>query len=166
VLAFLDRIFGLPAHPLLVHVPVVLVPLSALALVGVAVRPGWRAAAGWWVVGLAFVALVSVQLAMTTGESLQEHVGDRVLVHQHASLAEPMRPLALAVLLLSVGLVLVDRRRARAWYRNTMLAVGGVSIVVAAASMVQVARVGHSGAKAVWHDKGTSGPGGDDDRGQ
>jgi len=42
VLAILDSLFGLPAHPLLVHGAVVLVPLAALGTIVIAFWPAAR----------------------------------------------------------------------------------------------------------------------------
>jgi uncharacterized membrane protein len=166
--ALFDRLFGLPAHPLLVHVPIALVPVSAIALVVIAVSEPWRRRVGWWAVGLAFVSLFFVQLAMTSGESLQENVGERALVAQHADLAEPLRPLALAVLGLCAGVMVLDRRRragAPALPRAAHGTVVVLSVLAAAGSVVQLARVGHSGAKAVWHGTpSTARSAGDGDR--
>lgn len=35
----LNNLFGLPAHPLLVHLPVVMVPLAAIGALVLAIRP-------------------------------------------------------------------------------------------------------------------------------
>src|SRR4051794_9915389 len=51
----LDSLFGLPAHPLLVHIPVVLIPLGALGAV-LMLWPRLRHALGWWVCGIVVVA--------------------------------------------------------------------------------------------------------------
>jgi hypothetical protein len=42
-----DTISGLPAHPLLVHIPVVLLPLAALGVVGMALRSSWHRRYRW-----------------------------------------------------------------------------------------------------------------------
>ena len=65
------KLFGLPAHPLLVHVPVVMVPLAALGAIAIVVRPRWRRSAGPIVLALAFVGGLGTQLAMMSGEDLQ-----------------------------------------------------------------------------------------------
>ncbi len=46
----MDELFGLPAHPLLVHAAVVLVPLAAIGVVLIAFWPAARARLGsrWW----------------------------------------------------------------------------------------------------------------------
>ena len=62
----LDSRFGLPAHPLLVHIPVVLIPLGALGAV-LMVWPRLRRTLGWWVCGIVVVAGIATQLAISSG---------------------------------------------------------------------------------------------------
>lgn len=159
----LDNLFGLPAHPLIVHLPVFLVPITAAGAVWCAVSPTWRAKIGWVVVGLAFVSLLGVQLALSSGESLQERVKEGPLVEQHAELADAMRPLEAGVLVFLGGMMVLDHRRRRqgetataSWVRPTIVGLAALSAVTGAASAVQVVRVGHSGAKSVWHETPTA----------
>ena len=49
--AILDSLFGLPAHPLLVHGAVVLVPLAALGTIVIAFWPAARERIGWITAG-------------------------------------------------------------------------------------------------------------------
>lgn len=66
----IDRIIGLPAHPLFAHAPVVLVPLTALLALTCAISRRQRERLGWLAVGLALASLVFVQLAIGSGEAL------------------------------------------------------------------------------------------------
>ena len=71
---------GLPAHVLLVHAVVVLVPLSALLVLLVGV---WPAARRRWAVPaavLAVVAAVAVPLATESGEWLEHRVESTALL--------------------------------------------------------------------------------------
>ncbi len=72
----MDTFAGLPAHPLLVHAPVVLVPVVALLVILMIVRPQWLERFGWLAVGLAGLALVTGVLAENSGEALEEAVED------------------------------------------------------------------------------------------
>ena len=56
----MDEIFGLPAHPLLVHAAVVLVPLAALGTIAAAAIPRHRKILAPIMLGLSVVALFSV----------------------------------------------------------------------------------------------------------
>src|SRR5919198_3356924 len=52
----IHRAFGLPAHPLLLHVPVILVPLAGLAALAFCARPAWLDRYG---LGLGVLAVVT-----------------------------------------------------------------------------------------------------------
>ena len=72
VIAELQSISGVPLHPLLVHLPVVFVPLAFIgAIVGLAVKR-WR---GWCLpltAVFATLGLLGTQLAIMSGEGLEE----------------------------------------------------------------------------------------------
>src|SRR5436853_1547322 len=106
----ISKLFGLPAHPLLVHVPIVLIPLVAVATVALAVRPAWRARFGWIVVALAAIALVGVQLAIGSGETLEDHVARTAALHRHTEMAGSLRPLALILFVVLLALMVLHRR--------------------------------------------------------
>jgi uncharacterized membrane protein len=154
----LDSLFGLPAHPFLVHIPVVLIPLGALGAV-LMLWPRLRNAIGWWVWGIVVVAGIATQLAISSGQSLEEYVRESSLVREHTRIGENIRPWLLLMFLTLLGVMLVDRairRRSERPAGRDVLQVAGVvlsalSIVFAAVSVYWVYRIGHSGSKAVWH---------------
>jgi hypothetical protein len=155
----LTSLFGLPAHPFLVHIPVVLIPLGALGAV-LMLWPRLRATIGWWVCGILVVAGIATQLAIDSGQDLEEYVRESSLVRDHVRMGENIRPWVLLLFLALVGVMLVDRaikRRAEQTDGRDPLRIAGValsvlSIVFAAMSVYWVYRIGHSGSKAVWHD--------------
>ena len=53
----MNSISGLPAHPLLVHLPVVAIPLAALGVVTMLVKPDWWQRYRWATLGLAFLGI-------------------------------------------------------------------------------------------------------------
>ncbi len=156
----MDEVFGLPAHPFLVHVPVVLIPLVAVGAIALAVRPSWRNRLSGPLALAALVTTVGVFLAQESGESLEERIDetDRVehLVDEHAEQAEPM--LALSIIsLVALGASALTTRSARAedasaGRAKAALGVAVLAALLSTATAVQVARVGHSGADAVWSD--------------
>jgi hypothetical protein len=48
----MDTLFGLPAHPLLVHMPIVLIPLAAIGVVVMLIKPAWHQRYRWVVLGM------------------------------------------------------------------------------------------------------------------
>ncbi|MEU1705426.1 DUF2231 domain-containing protein [Streptomyces sp. NPDC005706] len=155
---------GLPAHVLLVHVVVVLIPLTALALVAGAVWPRAARRLGGLLPSLALVALVSVPLTSQAGEWLERHVDDDALVRRHTELGDGLLPWALGLFVLAAVVWWAARGPRRAgrdggteratWLTSLPLrvVVSVLSLAVAAGAVVDVYRIGDSGAKAAWHD--------------
>lgn len=156
---------GLPAHVLLVHAVVVLVPLTALVLVVCALWPQGARRLGPALPLLALVTLASVPLTTSAGEWLERHVADDPLVRRHAELGDGMLPWALGLFVLAAGVWLSSRRTpaARTGAQTgtqtgarsgsvLRVAAAVLSVVVAAGAVVEVYRIGDSGAKAAWHD--------------
>lgn len=165
---------GLPAHVLLVHFVVVLVPLAALALVACATWPGAAQRMGLVLPLLALVTLASVPVTTGAGEWLEEHVAADALVRRHAELGDGLLPWAGGLFLLAVVVWWTGRRNATAgasrgarWSATPVrIAVAVLSLAVATGAVVDVYRIGDSGAKAAWHDgysKTAIGGHGDDD---
>lgn len=155
-----STVFGLPAHPLVVHAVVVLVPLAALGGVVVAVWPAARARYARLALAVATLALISVPLATHTGEQLEPHIRPSPLVERHTEMADGLLPfmallwLALAVL---VGVQWYrGAQRAGRWPSYVAVVAACVTIAAGAAACVQVVRIGHSGSEAAWHGVTTS----------
>lgn len=152
----IDNLFGIPAHPLLVHLPLMLVPLAALsALVAVAVQRHRRRLA-WLATGITFIALVSAQLAVASGQALERRVKKTALSRRHASLGDDVR---LYVLLLFVVLLVLAMLPHSSWSgtraqrRRAAVALTSVVVVlVAVVNVTLVLMVAQSGAKAVWNE--------------
>ncbi|MCN9244323.1 hypothetical protein NGF19_26655 [Streptomyces sp. RY43-2] len=154
---------GLPAHVLFVHAVVVLVPLSALALVVGAVWPKAARRLGLILPVLAFASLVAVPLTTQAGEWLEQHVDSDALVRRHAELGDGLLPWVAGLFVLAAA-VWWTTGRASAPQAGPSAAAGArggmvvrvaavvLSVVVAAGAVVDVYRIGDSGAKAAWHD--------------
>jgi hypothetical protein len=146
----LDTIFGLPVHPLVVHLVVVLLPLAALGTIAIAVRFPWRQRYGTLVGFFAMAATLAVPLASQSGEAFAGRVG---LPVRHAQLAENVK----FAVIPWIGLVLVMLWWSRAgeasrgypaqrWF--TAVRVGVVLLSIAC--LITITLAGHSGAQAVW----------------
>jgi uncharacterized membrane protein len=149
----MEQLFGLPAHPMMVHAPVVLVPLLTLACVTVAVRPGWRARLSPWLVAASVVSFVATMLAMKSGEKFDKLLQGQVDISKHESLAGTTRLFVLVLLVVLVAAAVVDRRRPADGAEpaaNVSLALSWVAVVVAVLATVWMVRTGHEGARLVW----------------
>jgi hypothetical protein len=130
----LNEIAGLPAHPLLLHVPVVLIPILSGATIALMVRPDWRRRAS---------------RPLFASPALNEH----------AELGDQLK----AVMVLFVGALVVflaaDLERgpqaldklAQLLHRPGMERLSRVGIsLLAVVAMVWVVRTGHEGAEVAW----------------
>lgn len=143
---------GLPAHPLFVHAPLVLVPLVALAAVALAFRPQWRRRYSTALAVAALVALVATLLAVQSGEAFEPAVRDVVNLDTHKSLAQVTRILVALFFVGSAAVAALDRMGDddRPWAGKAAQAVVAVTALVAVAGSVWMIRTGHEGAKLVW----------------
>ncbi len=146
-----DTIRGLPVHALVVHAVVVLIPLAAVGLIAIAVRPSWRRAYAPVVVILATIGLALVPVATRSGSKLEERLNAGGVVAQqiqdHEDAAKLVLWPTLAMWLVAVTLLVMDRK-GRTGRPMTVLAV--VAVVVALAAAGQVAIAGDLGSTAVW----------------
>jgi uncharacterized membrane protein len=184
----INNLFGLPAHPLLVHAPIVLVPLCFVAAIFMAAKPEWRRRFGIPTAVLAVISAISVQLAIGSGEELEQRVRESNLIEKHSQFAELARPFVFLFAVALVGIVVWDyvdqRRSADASAAGTEVdAVAAtspskssklisiamvVTVLLGAAATYEIVQTGHSGAKATWHNTpakkagGEGGEGGED----
>jgi hypothetical protein len=145
--------FGLPMHPLVVHATVVVVPAAALAVLAASLWPRFRRWAGLLPLALAAAAVVLVPISTSSGESLEETVRDSSLVEKHAELADALLPWVIALTITAALGWYVSRRpasgRRRVWIVPALMT---ASLIAASGTIVEVALIGHSGAKAAWFD--------------
>lgn len=166
------EINGLPAHPLLVHAVVVLVPLSAVLLVAAALVPDVRRRLGLALPLLAAACLVLVPVTTHAGEALAGRFEGSALVQRHAELGDQLLPWTVGVLVMSLVVwwrgrrapdaPVPSRRAALSGSRGAgdsamlvSVAVAVLALVVAAGTVVQTVRIGDSGARAVWGTDGS-----------
>lgn len=155
-----EELFGLPAHPLLVHAAVVLLPLAVLATLVCAAVPRARRAYAPVALGLAIAALLAVGFAQGSGEKLERKVDETELVEEHTEQGEHVLPWALAVVVAAgaVAAIPVLARRRPSWPARAVTAVTvAVSLVAGVGAVWTLVDVGHSGAKATWDEVGEDG---------
>jgi uncharacterized membrane protein len=149
----LTTISALPAHVLLVHALVVFAPLTALLEMVCALWPAARRRLVWLVLALAVVTAALTPITANAGGWLYDQERHhRDVLNTHAERGGWMIYFSIALLVVAVVLALVHRREGRAaapgLVVNVVVAV--VTIVVGAATVVQVVRIGDSGARSVW----------------
>lgn len=147
-----ETVFGLPLHPLVVHATVVTVPLTALLLMVTGVNARARRWAGRLPLIFAVVAFILSPLSTSTGEELEHQVGSSSLVEKHAELGEMLIWWTGAMLVVAVASYFLQRR-GRDLSKGVAVGLTVAALVAGIGTTVQVALIGHSGAKAVWSDQ-------------
>jgi hypothetical protein len=174
-----NQVNGLPAHILLVHAVVVLVPISATLVVLSATWPAARRRLGLITPGTTLVTFLSIPLTTQAGEWLQHRVPDSAAVRTHASMGDGIVPFGFALLLLAVVGWWWGRRQEKgitpAMVRSqgpgsqatpgasrlgaaVAPAIVVLSVLVSVGAVVQVIRIGDSGAQASWQGKVSAAP--------
>lgn len=175
----MNSISGLPAHPLLVHLPVVAIPLAAVGVVLMVIRTSWWERYRWVTLALALLGAVGAILAAGSGEDLEEAVeatASRSLISEHAEAGEAARLAAVVFFLIVLAAVVVvprvlrRYRTAAAGSTTTPAGPRWVRVVTVVALLVGAAvanwtiiDAGHSGATSVWGDVRVEGGDEDDD---
>lgn len=115
-----EEVLGIPAHPLIVHAAVVLVPLQILAAFTYALVPIARRHIAWLVVSLAVVAPATAFVAKLSGDALRERLIRRGLatpflpkIDEHSSFASNTLYSSLVLSVLMILLVIVQVSRSR-----------------------------------------------------
>ena len=165
----MDTITGIPTHPLVVHLPVVLIPLATIGVLLMAARQGLYQRYRWEVLAVGFVGMLGSILAASSGEELEHQIGEAEgreavrAIQEHADAGELARTASIVFFVILAGWVLLPwfgrRLQARAaaddagartmpTWLNPALTVLVVIAALAATGSVIVA--GHSGAAQVW----------------
>jgi hypothetical protein len=175
---------GLPAHILLVHAIVVLLPLAALLLVLCALWPAVRRKLAGANAVLSIVVVILVPITTDAGEWLERRVAPTPLVRAHTELGDTALYVTVPVMLLaaivwwrqreslvtaapaasesSAGTTAVATRTRRTFLAPASKVVTVVltvlSVLAAGAASYDVYRIGDSGAQATWQNQFNSTP--------
>jgi hypothetical protein len=161
---------GLPAHPLFLHVPVILIPVAALGALVLLARPALFARHGLWLGLVTVAALGATNLTIGAGKALRNdlHLQGFSLITQHEHAADTLR----IVLIIFTALLLI----AVATFRTAGPRVTGVGALDGALAAIRSGgalgttlrvlvgvfgllslyycfRTGDLGAKAVWQGR-------------
>ena len=147
------EILGLPLHPLVVHAVVIFVPLAALGGIVISALTAARKRYGSLTVAFAAAAAGSTFVAQQAGESFAATFARKTEAMQtHMDLGGSLLIwvviLFLGTLAVVVAQRLIDHQNPRG--RVALIAGGVITAISAVVSIVQVIRIGHSGATAVW----------------
>ncbi|WP_187994022.1 cytochrome b5-like heme/steroid binding domain-containing protein [Schaalia sp. JY-X159] len=139
---------GLPLHPLVVHAPVVLIPLSAIALVLLIFVRKWRPHYAWLAVAGLVVGTLGAVAAVLTGNAFAETIG---LPARHATLGTILVWTAAALSVSAiVWWLLQHQERDNEQESRIVWASSIVTVVLVVATLIFTVLTGHSGAEAAW----------------
>jgi hypothetical protein len=145
-----DLIAGLPVHVLIVHLAVVLIPLSAIGATLIAARPKALRLFGAATVIGATVGVIASVIAEISGNQLAQRVGRPEV---HANYGEIFPFAAIGFLVLLVVFWLFARGVPLNRNRPLWLKVFGAVLIVAAIGITYFAVLtGYSGSKATWSE--------------
>lgn len=153
------QIAGLPAHPLLVHLTVVAVPLACILALVIAFWPRARRWFSWGTPVVALIAGISVPLATQSGGWLEGRVQMTPVVQKHVDEAHNLLPwmglLMLAMLAWWAWHAFVTPRANSAGLLRTVAIAGPIVLTVLAfGTLAWVVLIGHAGAAAAWQGRG------------
>lgn len=177
-----EKVFGLPAHPLVVHAAVVLVPIAVLAAFAYVLVPRLRHKVGW-VLGLSAISGAGASIvAAETGDRFAKFLGGSEAINEHGGFGLDTRNMAVLLAVVAVVLLIVERSRDKQRDRtpryddrdqwgmvgeqprggssgSTVLTVVSVVLMLAllasaVGAAVSVARAGDTGARMVWESVG------------
>lgn len=161
-------IFDLPSHAFFIHLPLVLVPVTALAMLALAIRPSWRRRYGFALVVATLIGAVGTIVAAASGAELNDALRDRIgdLADEHQTLGETTRLLSVLFFVSVLAMASFDRwgggrgvevvpdeqTGGLALTRNDMIGWGlaALSLVLGALAAVWMFRTGHEGSRIVW----------------
>ena len=147
----IDRAFDLPAHPLLIHVPLVFIPLLGLAAIAAAATDRYTTP----VAIFAVVTLAFTLLAAGAGEAFLERtqrerpeLADSATMQDHADAGDLLRFTVFALTFVLVGLLFATRNPLRIVLRVLV-------VLIALVAIFYTVRTGHLGAKLAWGPEGS-----------
>jgi uncharacterized membrane protein len=145
---------GLPAHALLLHLVVVLVPLTALLEIVCGLFPAARRGQLLWLtLVLATATMVLTPITINAGQWLYDlRTKPSPILREHAERGSTMVYFGAALLAVAIGLVVLRLIERRSQRRRTVthIVMGIIVLAVGISSMIQVYRTGDAGAQSVW----------------
>jgi hypothetical protein len=161
-----ETAFGIPAHPLLLHVPVVFVPLLIATTLVYGLVPPWRSRLGWAVVALAIATPISCFVTRQSGLALRSRlirlkaVSDQDLanINTHQSFGTRLLIVSIVLGLIALALVAVCATRGRGaalggGFGPLTLVLLVLALAAGAVNGYYVFKTGDTGAHIVWQGR-------------
>jgi preprotein translocase subunit SecG len=134
----------------MVHLPIVLVPLVAIAAMLLALRRDLRQRFGLALIGASALSCVAVFLAKQSGEGMFQYMNQAPAIARHQSLAKVTVILTFLLLIAIVAMVVAQRQGKARPRSRTAVALSSVTIALSLLAFVGIIQTGHEGAKVTW----------------
>ena len=142
-----ETVNGLPAHPLFIHIVVVLLPLSAIGMIALVVIPQFRGTVQkYFVASGVVISVIGAFIAKESGAALAQTRG---VTDEHHDWGNRTFYLAITLTLVSALWLWLDTKPKS----KTKLATGTIVVLVSLAAITSTVLAGDSGAKAVWETR-------------
>jgi predicted membrane protein DUF2231 len=170
-----QNIFGLPAHIVLLHIVVVLLPIAALATIVTVFSSWFRHRYGLLVLASTFVITLIVPMTSQAGEALADRLPDAPAIRHHADVGKQLVIWTAMFGVCLAGLVVLDlirrasasdltrgeawavrrvpvrwRERIPGWADGALLVLQASALLLSIGVLAMVIVAGHTGAQAVW----------------
>ena len=149
----MGELFGTPAHPLLVHIPIVLLPLLAIAAIVMAAKPALRRRLTWALAGSTLVTAAVTYWATRSGNrlrhALQPALGSKA--NRHMELGNQTAVLATAFFVGTALMVVMEKSiLPRKATKRSAIVLASVVALIGVVAALWVIRTGHEGARITW----------------
>lgn len=147
-----DLFFGLPLHPLIDHVVVIILPLSALGAILLTFFAKYRKNYGFLVLLGMFVSAISAFIAKQSGEALAARVG---WPGNHAELGTNLVIVSFVLFVVYlVWFILQKVDKSKVSNLQFLIKItSGLLVISSVTALVLTVLVGHSGASASWEKR-------------
>ncbi len=146
----MERLFGLPAHPLITHFPVVGIPLVSIAGIVLVFRASARQSIGVGVAVFGLLTAAASFLAVRSGEAFAELLSSGDEIDPHRQLGETLRIFASLQAVSIILLIVLDRVTSIDPKSPLAKVVAAMVIISSVLALVWVIRTGHEGASQTW----------------
>lgn len=147
--SILYTVSGLPVHALVVHFAVVVLPVSASALIALIYVPKIKSKYAFITTAGIVLGSAAVLVAKQSGEALAENIG---LPGEHADYGALLTYAAFVLMVLT----LVWYRSSKGLRSRVVTPLGHTTVLAAIAVLGLTFLTGHTGAQAVWQGKLTA----------
>ena len=136
------------------HAIVILTPLTAILTIMCGVWTAARERLVWLTLALSVTTVILTPFAIEAGEALIHQLPKNPVLREHAELGDTAIFFVIGLFVVSLAIAVLHRWGTRLGDREKLarLVVAVLAVVIGVATIYQIVRIGHTGARAVWGD--------------